>query len=56
MMHARFDSIDGLYRQEEVDEAIARGTAVCLVETAKEVVVARSPRHLLPGRLQKMAA
>jgi hypothetical protein len=36
MMHARFDSIDGLYRQEEVDEAIARGTAVCLVETAKE--------------------
>jgi hypothetical protein len=34
MLDAR--TIDGLYRQDEVDEAIARGTAVCLVETAKE--------------------
>ena len=34
MLDAR--TMDGLYRQEEVDEAIARGSAVCLVETAKE--------------------
>jgi hypothetical protein len=34
MLDAR--TIDGLYRQDEVDEAIANGIAVCLVETAKE--------------------
>ena len=59
MMHARFDSIDGLYRQEEVDEAIARGTAVCLVETAKEADKLWSrevPATCCPGGSKKMAA
>jgi AAA domain len=49
-------SIDGLYRQEEVDEAIARRTAVCLVETAKEADSLWSrevPATCCPGGTQK---